>query len=69
MSDSFTTSTSPSSTQRPASRRVMLWTELEQLPERLLMDPLTATLTLEDLEAEVERLRLLLAGMHGSSGE
>jgi hypothetical protein len=33
------------------------------------MDPPTATLTLEDREAEVERLRQLLAGIHESSGE
>jgi integrase len=33
------------------------------------MDPPTATLTLEDLEAEVERLRQLLTGIHGSSVE
>jgi hypothetical protein len=69
MSNSFTTSTSPSSAQRPPSRRVILWAELEQLHERLLMAPPTATLTLEDLEAEVERLRQLLAGMHDPLGE
>jgi len=66
MSDSFTSSTSPSPVQR-SSRRVILWDELERLHERLLMDPPTATLTLEDLEAEVERLRQLLAGIHESS--
>jgi hypothetical protein len=65
MSDSFTSSTSPSPAQRP-SRRVILWDELERLHERLLMDPPTATLTLEDLEAEVERLRQLLASMEAS---
>lgn len=63
MSDSFTLSTSPSPAQRPPSRRQILWEELEQLHERLLMDPPTATLTLEDLEAEVERVRLLLVGV------
>jgi hypothetical protein len=68
MSDSFTISTSPSPAQRP-SRRVILWDELERLHEGLLMDPPTATLTLEDLEAEVERLRQLLAGIHESSAE
>ena len=67
MSDSFTISTSPSPAQRPPSRREILWDELERLHERLLMDPPTATLTLEDLEAEVERLRQLLAGIHESS--
>jgi hypothetical protein len=66
MSDSFTSST-PSTTPRPPSRRVILWDELERLHERRLMDPPTATLTLEDLEAEVERLRQLLAGIHESS--
>jgi hypothetical protein len=68
MSDSFTSPMSPSSAQRP-SRRVILWDELERLHERLLMDPPIATLTLEDLEAEVERLRQLLAGIHESSDE
>ena len=66
MSDSFPSST-PSTTPRPTSRRVILWDELERLHERLLIDPPTATLTLEDLEAEVERLRQLLAGIHESS--
>lgn len=56
MSDSFQ-STTPPSEPRPPSRRVILWDALEQLHERLLLDPPTATLTLEDLEAEVERLR------------
>jgi len=68
MSDSFTSSTSPSPAQRP-SRRVILWDAWERLHERLLMDPPTATLTLEDLEADVERLRQLLAGIHESSDE
>jgi hypothetical protein len=63
MSDAFPPSTSRSTAQRPLSRREILWEELEQLHERLLIDPPTATLTLEELEAEVERLRLLLAGM------
>ena len=67
MSDSFTISTSPSPAQRPPSRREILWDELERLHERRLMDPPTATLTLEDLEADVERLRQLLAGIHESS--
>ncbi len=69
MSDSFTSSTPRSPAQRPPSRRVILWDELERLHERLLMDPPTATLTLEDLEAEVERLRQPLAGIHESSDE
>jgi hypothetical protein len=66
MSDSFTSSKSP--TSFAPSRRVILWDELEQLHQRLLMDPPTVTLTLEDLEAEVERLRQLLAGMQNASG-
>jgi hypothetical protein len=69
MSDSFTISTSPSPAQRPPSRREILWVELEQLHERLLMDPPTATLTLEDLEAEVERVRLLLVGVQHAPSE
>jgi hypothetical protein len=67
MSDSFTSSNSPA--QLPPSRRVILWDELERLHERLLIDPPTATLTIEELEAEVERLRQLLAGMQNASGQ
>ena len=69
MSDAFPPSMSRSTAQRPLSRRVILWGELEQLHERLLMEPPTATLTLEELEAEVERLRLLLAGMQRAAIE
>ena len=69
MSDAFTTSTSSHPAQRPLSRREILWQELEQLHQRLLMDRPTATLTLEDLEAEVERVRLLLAGVQQTPGK
>jgi hypothetical protein len=67
MSDSFTSSKSP--TSFAPSRRVVLWDELERLHERLLMDLPTATLTIEELEVEIERLRQLLAGMQTSSSE
>ena len=46
---------------RPPSRRVVLWDELEQVHAQLGMAPPTATLTIEDLEAEVERLRVEVA--------
>jgi len=69
MSDSFTLSTSRSPAQRPPSHRQILWEELEQLHERLLMDLPIATLTLEDLEAEVARVRLLLRGVQHASNE
>jgi tRNA U34 5-methylaminomethyl-2-thiouridine-forming methyltransferase MnmC len=65
MSDPF----SMPAIQRPLSRREVLWNELEQLHEHLLMEPPTATLTLEDLEAEVERLRLLLGDVQHASNE
>lgn len=61
MSDPFTPPPQLSSASRPASRRDVLWNELEALHAQLHMAPPTATLTLEDLEAEVERLRQLLA--------
>jgi hypothetical protein len=69
MSDSFTISTSAPPVQRSPSRRHILWEDLEQLHERRLMDPPIATLTLEDLEAEVERVRLLLRGVQHASNE
>lgn len=62
MSDSFTSPKSPA--PFPPSPRGRLWEELERLHERLLMDPPTATLTIDELEAEVARLRQLLVGMH-----
>ena len=65
MSDSFTSSKLP--TSFPPSRRVVLWDALERLHERLLIDPPTATLTIEELEAEVERLRQMLASVQTSS--
>lgn len=49
--------------QAPRSPRLALWTELEQLHERLGMDPPTATLTIEELEVEVNRLRALAEGI------
>ncbi len=49
-------------TPRPPSRRVVLWDELEQLHAQLDLAPPTATYLLEDPEAEVERLRALVAG-------
>jgi len=64
MSDSFTSPKSPA--PFPPSPRVRLWDELERLHERLLMDPPTATLTIEELEAEVARLHQLLADMHNA---
>jgi hypothetical protein len=65
MSDSFTSSKSP--TSFAPSRRGVLWDALERLHERPLMDPPTATLTIE--EVEVERLRQLLASTQTSSSE
>jgi hypothetical protein len=44
-------------TDRPPSRRTVLWDELERLHEQLELPPPTATLTLEALEAEVNRLK------------
>ena len=67
MSDSFTSSKSP--TSFAPSRRVVLWDALERLHERLLMDPPTATLIIEELEVDVERFPQLLAGTQTSSSE
>ena len=53
-------------TPRPPSRRVVLWDELEQVHAQLGMAPPTATLTIEDLEAEVERLRVQAAAEPGA---
>lgn len=39
------------------SPRVALWTELERLHAKLELPPPTASLTIEDLQAEVERLK------------
>jgi hypothetical protein len=44
-------------TDRPLSRRTVLWDELERVHEQLELAPPTATLTLEALEAKVDRLR------------
>jgi len=56
MSDSFLLRPSPP-TQRPPSRRVVLWDELEQLHDQLGLPPPAETDTLEELEAVVERRR------------
>jgi hypothetical protein len=55
-------------TPRPPSRRVVLWDELEQLHAQLGMAPPTATYVLEDLEAEVERLRSLAGAEQDADG-
>ncbi len=44
-------------TDRPPSRRTVLWDKLERVHEQLDLAPPTATLTLEALEAEVARVR------------
>ena len=54
-------------TPRPPSRRVVLWDALEQVHAQLGMAPPTATLTIEDLEAEVERLRVQAAAEPGAA--
>lgn len=45
----------------PPSRRTVLWDELERLHEQFGMSPPTASLTIEALEAEVNRLKEQLA--------
>lgn len=47
---------------RLPSRRDVLWDELTHLHRQLGMAPPTATLPIEDLEAEVKRLEAQLAG-------
>lgn len=55
----------PATTPRRPSRREVLWNELEQLHAQLGLPTPTATYILEDLEAEVERLRTLVAPEQG----
>lgn len=59
MDDAFTPNQAP--TNRPSSRRVVLWEELERLHEALGLPPPTETYTVERLEEVVELRRQELA--------
>ena len=55
MSDSF--SGQRTTNQAPLSPRLALWTELERLHEKLSRSAPNATLTIEQLEGEIARLK------------
>jgi hypothetical protein len=56
MSNTFNPSNKPPPAWTP-SPRLTLWTELERLHEKLGMAPPTASLTIEQLEEEIARLK------------
>lgn len=56
MSDSF--SSQRTTNQAPLSPRLALWTELERLRAALGRPAPTATLTIEQLEEEIARLKV-----------